>query len=388
MKSVTILGSTGSIGESTLRVIRKNPGSFRVQGLTCNKNLLKITQQIEEFSPFFVAIADSTLESSDDFFEMKKKFGDVQFFFGDEGVAEAASVSVDITVSAIVGAAGLVPSLKALDACGRMALANKESLVMAGDIFMTRVRQKGVELVPVDSEHSAIFSLLHGKENSDVHRLIITASGGSLREYPIEDIADVTPAQALRHPTWSMGGKITIDSATLMNKGLEVIEANKLFGFDYDMIDVVVHPESIIHSMVEDVDGAIYAHLGIADMALPISGALFYPEKRPNQFGRLDLVRAGNLSFRDVDPQRYPSLNLCYEAGRAGGVFPAVLNGANEIAVYSFLQGRIGFTDIYRVVDAVLGKSVNISEPDLEDVLGSDFEARTMADSIIKEFVK
>ncbi len=386
MKRVTVLGSTGSIGESTLRVLRKSPGLFKVTGLTCNNNLSKISRQIEEFRPDFVAIADENAENSLDFEGLRAKFPEVEFFFGAKGVQEVASGEVDITVSAIVGAAGLLPSLKALESSKTIALANKETLVMAGELFMKRVEEENVQLIPVDSEHSAIFSLLHGSESTDVERLIITASGGSLRDFPMESLSEVNPEEVLRHPTWNMGGKITIDSATLMNKGLEVIEARQLFGFDYDMIDVVIHPESLIHSMVEEIDGAIYAHLGVADMAIPISNALFYPEKRRNPFGRLDLVKAGSLSFREVDERRYPSLNLCYEAGRTGGLMPAILNAANEVAVYAFLSGRVGFNRIYEIVDAVLNMSENRSAPDLETILESDAMARTLAESIIKEF--
>ncbi len=385
MKSVTVLGSTGSIGESTLRVLRNSPDLFRVSGLTCNNNFEKIVPQIEEFRPAFVAMAEEGVENSSEFRELRERFPQVEFFSGAKGVQEVASVDVDITVSAIVGAAGLLPSLKALESSGTLALANKETLVMAGELFMKRVEECGVKLLPVDSEHSAIFSLLHGMEPRDVERLIITASGGSLRDYPLESLGGVTPQEALKHPTWNMGGKITIDSATLMNKGLEVIEARHLFGFDYDRIAVVVHPESIIHSMVESVDGAIYAHLGVADMALPISNALFYPEKRENPFGRLDLVKTGSLSFREVDHRRYPSLNLCYEAGRSGGLMPAILNAANEVAVYAFLAGRLGFDGIYKTVESVLSVCENHSSPNLEMILEWDCRAREIAESLIKE---
>ncbi len=388
MEYVTILGSTGSIGESTLRVIRSNPDVFRVMGLTCNKNLSKISQQIEEFSPSFVAIAESSLAESEEFRQMKEKYANVEFFFGHEGVQQAASVSTDIVVSAIVGGAGLMPSLRALDSCRKIALANKETLVMAGDIFMSLVREKGVQLVPVDSEHSAIFSIIDEMNMSHIEKFIITASGGSLRDCPVEHLEKVTPAEALKHPTWNMGGKITIDSATLMNKGFEVIEANKLFGMGYERIDVIIHPESVIHSMVETIDGSVYAHLGVTDMALPISNALFYPEKRSNQFGRLNLLNVGSLTFRGVDHDKYPSLALCYDSGKEGGIMPAVLNGANEVAVYAFLEGKIGFNDIYRTTRSVLDKIPNVSNPELDDIIMADRNSRDLSSRLIKEIMQ
>jgi len=279
MNSLTILGSTGSIGLSALRVVRSAPERFKVFGLACNRNLEKLSKQIDEFKPVVVAIGDETVFDSEIVMLLRKKFPEVEFLFGEAGIIELASRRCDIVLSSIVGGAGLRPSLAALDGCKRLALANKETLVMAGDLFMKLAEEKGVELIPVDSEHSAIFMLMRNVEQRELERIILTASGGSLRDLPVEELESVTPETALRHPTWSMGSKITIDSATLMNKGLEVIEAHYLFKTDYDRINVVIHPESIIHSMVETVDGAVYAHLGQADMALPILNALTYRKR-------------------------------------------------------------------------------------------------------------
>lgn len=384
MTKLTILGSTGSIGQSALRVVRSMPQRFTVYGLACNRNLDILSKQIEEFKPHWVAVADISGQESK-YKDIKNKFSEVEFLKGTAGIVEMCRRKCDLTVSAITGSAGLVPSIAALDGCKRLALANKETLVMAGDIFMSMAKNKGVELIPVDSEHSAIFSLLHGLKPEDLHRIILTASGGSLRDYEGKNFDNVTPEIALNHPTWSMGSKITIDSATLMNKGLEVIEARHLFNIDYDRIDVIIHPESIIHSMVETVDGAVYAHMGVADMALPILNAMTYPEKMKNSFGRLDFSSIKSLSFRDYDKIRFPALELCYEAGRAGGVMPAVLNAANETAVYAFLDRRIRFTDIVPVVTECMNRVPAFSNPAIEDIILISQEAAKTAESIIKE---
>jgi len=385
MQSVSILGSTGSIGVSTLKVIRSFPGRFSILGLACNRNLDLLSQQISEFTPAVVAVGDPRAAASVQFAELKSRFTNVEFLQGESGIAELASRRCDISVSAITGSAGLAPSMAALEGCGRLALANKETLVMAGDIFMNLAAEKGVELIPVDSEHSAVFSLLQGVERGDLERIILTASGGSLRDYPAERLGDVTPEIALKHPTWNMGSKITIDSATMMNKGLEVIEAHHLFGLDYDRIGVIIHPESIVHSMVETVDGAVYGHMGVTDMVFPILGALVYPEKLRNPFGRLDLAAIGSLSFRRHDPGRYPAVDLCYGAGRAGGTMPAVLNAANETAVYAFLDRTIGYMDIVRITEETMSRVGTVSDPGIDDIFESHREAVATALSIIKE---
>ncbi len=385
MQYISILGSTGSIGLSSLRVIKTLPDKFRIYGLACNRNMEILSEQISEFKPSVVAIGDSSLAEKDYVKKLVKDNEGVEFLFGEEGIIELASRKSDIVISSIVGAAGLRPSIAALDGCERLALANKETLVMAGNIFMSLAAEKGVELIPVDSEHSAVFSLLSNLNRDEVKRVILTASGGSLRDYPGESLKDVTPEIALKHPTWSMGSKITIDSATLMNKGLEVIEAHYLFNFNYDRIGVVIHPESVIHSMVETVDGAIYAHMGRADMVFPIINALTYPEKIKNSFGYLDLAEVGSLNFRKYDSSRFPSLELCYHAGRAGGNMPAVLNAANEVAVYAFLDKKIRFTDIVKIVEKTIDSVDIIRMPDIGDIFESDTEARTIALSFIKE---
>lgn len=384
MTNLTILGSTGSIGKSALRVVRAMPQRFKVIGLACNRNLDILYKQIEEFKPQFVAVADISAQELQ-YQDMKNKFPQVEFMQGADGIVEISRRECDLTVSAITGSAGLVPSIAALDGCKRLALANKETLVMAGDIFMAMAKDKGVELIPVDSEHSAIFSLLDGLKPEFLQRIILTASGGSFRDYAGKSLEDVTPEMALNHPTWNMGSKITIDSATLMNKGLEVIEARHLFNIDYDKIDVVIHPESIIHSMIETVDGAVYAHMGVADMALPILNAMTYPDKIKNSFGRLDFSSIKSLSFREYDKIRFPALELCYQAGRSGGAMPAVLNAANESAVYAFLDKRIGFTDIVPVVVECMNRASVFSNPAIEDIIRISQETAKTAESIIKE---
>ena len=382
-KSLIILGSTGSIGESALRVVSSFPGEYRVQGLACRSNLKLLDRQIGEHGPSIVAVESDCASMADELNALKKKHPGVEFLTGTDGVAELASNESDILLSAISGAAGLRPTLAALGSAKRIALANKETLVMAGGLFMKMLRDRGTELVPVDSEHSAIFSLLDGKRREEVERIILTASGGSMRDCPLDDLDRVTPEMALAHPTWDMGSKITIDSATLMNKGLEVIEAHHLFGIDYDRIGVVVHPDSIIHSMVETVDGAIYAHMGVPDMAFPIMNAFAYPLKRRNPFGRLDLEKIGSLRFGPCDPRRYPALGLCIAAGKAGGTVPAYMNAANEVAVETFLKKRILFTDIVKVVERSLERHRADGDPDIESIFEADREARKTTQNII-----
>ncbi|TAL31763.1 MAG: 1-deoxy-D-xylulose-5-phosphate reductoisomerase [Spirochaetes bacterium] len=383
-RTVTILGSTGSIGVSALRVLGHFRDEFRVLGLSCNRNLELLARQIREFSPRAVAVGAPDLVKTARFSALRETFPSVEFLTGPEGIRELASREADILVSALVGAAGLLPTLAALPHVKRVALANKETLVMAGELFMKRVAECGVELIPVDSEHSAVFSLLDRVGKEDLARIVLTASGGSLRDRPAAELASVTPAEALAHPTWSMGSKITIDSATMMNKGLEVIEAHHLFGAAYDIIDVVLHPESVVHSMVEARDGGIYAFLSVTDMALPIMNALMHPEKRANPFGRLDLAGVGRLTFGQCDSIKFPALELCYRAGRAGGTLPAVLNGANEVAVGLFLNHEIRFTDIVRTVERVMDEHVPESGTGIEDIFRADEWARERAYTIAR----
>ncbi len=380
MRSLTLLGSTGSIGISTLRVSRALGGEYRVAGLGCKSNLAVLEEQIREFSPAAVAVSSEEALRTPRYREIRKNNPGVEFLEGDEGTVALAKRDADVLVSAIVGAAGLIPTLAAIPHVGRIALANKETLVMAGDLFMERVRDHGVELVPVDSEHSAVFLLLDRLDRADVRRIILTASGGSLRGKSRKELETVTPAEALAHPTWDMGSKITIDSASLMNKGLEVIEAHHLFSMEYDRIDVVIHPESVIHSMVETRDGAVYAHLGVTDMALPILNALVYPEKRENPFGRLDLCGIGGMHFAPPDAEAFPALELCRRAGRRGGTMPAVLNAANEVCVDAFLKGKIRFTGIAETVERVMEAHACAESPLLHEILEADgwARARTM----------
>ncbi|HPB80959.1 MAG TPA: 1-deoxy-D-xylulose-5-phosphate reductoisomerase [Spirochaetota bacterium] len=383
MSTVTILGSTGSIGLSTLRVLRGLRDEFPVYGLSCRASLDVLEEQVREFRPAVVAVSGSGPNGSVDISEIKKKFPGTEFLEGEEGVTELASRPVDILVSAIVGAAGLRPTIAAIPHVKRIALANKETLVMAGDIVSDMIRDYGVELLPVDSEHSAVFMLLKGLNSVDVRRIVLTASGGSLRDRSAEELRHVTSREALAHPTWNMGNKITIDSATLMNKGLEVIEAHHLFGFAYDDIDVIIHPESVIHSMVETGDGVIYAHMSVTDMALPIMNALVYPDIRGNSFGRLNLAEVGSMTFRPYDRERFPALDLCCRVGRTGGTGPAVLNAANEVCVAAFLEDRISFVDIAAIVEKTVSGHHITARPDLGDILDADRWGRAEAERFI-----
>ncbi len=383
VKSITVLGSTGSIGASALKVIRFLGSEYRVFGLSCRKNLAVLEEQIKEFCPEIVAICSRDKDVEIEAVRIIKKYPKTRFIIGEDAAVDLAGCSVDVIVSAIVGAAGLKPSLEAIKSSKRVALANKETLVMAGDLFISETERNGVELIPVDSEHNAIFSLVSRVPHEEIERIILTASGGSLREIAIEELPNATPGMALNHPTWSMGSKITIDSATMMNKGLEVIEAHHLFSMGYDRIDVVIHPESIVHSMIETIDGALYASLGIADMCHPILNALKYPKKVRNDFGRLDLVKEGRLNFLECDKKRYPALDLCYSAGISSGTMPAVLNAANEVAVDAFLNERISFSDIVRIVEKTMESHNNISNPGLDDILHADMESREKSRSLL-----
>ncbi|MDA3901526.1 MAG: 1-deoxy-D-xylulose-5-phosphate reductoisomerase [Spirochaetes bacterium] len=381
-REVIILGSTGSIGCSTLRVIDEHPDLFSVKALVCNSNISCLTEQLCRYKPSFCGITslnDSSVDS------LRSSFPDTSFFIGKDAAIDVVAEGADICVSAIVGAAGFLPSLAALKSCKRIALANKETLVMGGELFFNEASRCKSEVIPVDSEHSAVFALLNGLPDNEVESVVLTASGGSLREYPLDQLSDVTPDQALAHPTWNMGCKITIDSATLMNKGFEVIEAHHLFSLPYDKIKVLVHPESLIHSLVQTVGGALHAHLGVADMVFPISYALLYPEIIPNSFKKLDLVEAGSLTFKKLDDKRYPALLLCYEAGLRGGLAPAILNASNEVAVHAFLNRKIRFTQIVEVVDVALNELGALSSVDVGSILDADARARVVADDFIKK---
>lgn len=378
MKLISILGSTGSIGTQTLDIVRENPDRFQVVGLAAGNNITLLAEQIREFKPEIVAI-----QNPDKLSELKSSIEDCPqppiILAGKDAICEVASYgNAQSVVTGIVGCAGLLPTITAIKAGKDIALANKETLIAGAPVVLPLVKEYGVKLLPADSEHSAIFQCLQGVPEKGLRKIILTASGGSFRDLPVEKLASVTVKDALKHPNWSMGQKITIDSATLMNKGLEVIEAHYLFGLDYDDIGIVIHPQSIIHSMIELQDTSVLAQLGWADMRLPLLYALSYPDRIPTNWETLDLVKVGSLTFREPDHNKYPCMQLAYDAGRAGGCLPAVLNAANEQVVALFLQEKIGFLDIPRLIESVCDRfsSQNTSNPSLEDILHADQWAR------------
>jgi 1-deoxy-D-xylulose-5-phosphate reductoisomerase len=383
MKKITILGSTGSIGLSALDVVKKNSGRFQVVALAAGQNVKLLKKQIEIFKPKLVYI--STKENA---LKLRKDLTlnyEIKILYDKEGLNEIASFpSADIVVSAISGAAGLMPTLAAIDAGKDVALANKETMVMAGEIVNRRAKQKKVKIIPVDSEHSAIFQCLQGEKIENLKRIILTASGGPFLNFNVNELKQVKLNQALKHPRWKMGKKITIDSATLMNKGLEVIEAKWLFNLDFGKIDVLIHPQSIVHSMIELIDGSVLAQMGIPDMRIPISYALTYPERIINDLSSLNLLETEKLEFRQPDIKKFPCLRLAYEAGICGGTTPAVLNAANEIAVASFLEQKIKFIDLPKIIDKVLTAHVCGKDPSLESILNADSWARIKTTEILE----
>jgi 1-deoxy-D-xylulose-5-phosphate reductoisomerase len=381
-KKILLLGSTGSIGVSTCNCIRRFRDRFTISGLAAARSLEKLTLQIEEFKPQSVYVADHRIAA-----EVRARFGaTLRIYDGTHGLeALVRETEFDILVNALVGAVGLRPTVAALQRNKRVALANKESLVIGGDYIRSLIDGGMGSLVPIDSEHSAILQCLSGSENSTIESIILTASGGPFRNLPIEHFTTVTPQQALRHPTWSMGRKITIDAATLMNKGFEVIEAHHLFRLPYDRLRVWIHPQSIIHSLVEFHDGAVMAQLGLPDMELPIQYALSFPQRLPMHGKRLSLPEIGRLEFYDPDLDRFPCLRLCLEAGRAGGTAPAVVNAANEVAVELFLEGKIAFNDIAQVVARALHLHVKVPAVSLEAIETADMETRKTIRAEFKE---
>lgn len=381
MKEITILGSTGSIGTQTLAVIDKLD-DWKVKGLTVYQNIDLLAKQIKKYQPEFVVVVDEQAASS-----LKNNLNTkkTKILSGKENLKTAAAENVDILLNAIVGFAGLEPSIAAAKAANDIALANKESLVSGGPILTELVKEKGIKLLPVDSEHNAIFQLLQGHAK-ELKEIILTASGGPFFAYSKSELEKVGVEDALNHPNWEMGSKITIDSASLMNKGLEVIEAHWLFDCPYEKIKVLVHPQSIVHSMIRLFDGTILAEMGPADMKLPINYCLNYPQRKASFENDLKLDQITALEFFKADTEKFPNLKYAYTAGKAGGTFPAVLNAANEIAVYSFLKGKIPFLAISQVVAAVLDQHQNISQPNLEAILKSDQEARRLALEVIKEW--
>ncbi len=381
MKNIVILGSTGSIGTSTLDIVDKFPKHFRVVGLTAATSDEKLEAQVRRFRPQLVALSDEQAAA-----RLRQRCGQVKVAVvsGPGGVAEVARLpEADLVISSIVGGAGLLPTLSAIRAGKNVALANKEPMVMAGQLMQAEAQDHGVRIFPVDSEHSAIFQSLEGHRREDVRRLILTASGGPLWDMAKDEMADVKPERALKHPNWKMGAKITIDSATLMNKGLEVVEARWLFDIDPAQIDVLVHRESIIHSLVEYKDGSVMAQLGLPDMRTPISYAMQYPERIPLELPSLDLAEVGKLTFYRPDTDRFPCLALGYEALRVGGTMPATLNAANEIAVAAYLQEGIRFGDIPHVIRSTMEAHSTRELRTLEDALEADAWAREKASAFV-----
>jgi len=383
MKRISILGSTGSIGTSTLDVIAAHPAEFEITALAAGRNVALLKTQVDRFRPRLAVVADPL--SADQLKRLIENGRQTEILFGPEGYREAAAVSgTDMVVSAMVGAAGLLPTLAAIEAGRDIALANKETLVMAGGLVLRKAVERGVRIIPVDSEHSAIFQCLQGNRREDVRRIILTASGGPFLNASKETLMAVTPAQALQHPNWTMGKKITVDSATMMNKGLEVIEALWLFDVPLSAVQVLIHPRSIVHSLVEYRDGSMIAQLGVPDMRTPISYALSFPRRLEPTAPLLDLTRVGALEFREPDRERFPCLDLAYRAARAGGTLPAVLNAANEIAVAAFIDGMIPFMGIYDLTEQVLSRHNVLDEPAIDDIMAADRWAREEAEKLLK----
>ncbi|MFQ5895320.1 MAG: 1-deoxy-D-xylulose-5-phosphate reductoisomerase [Nitrospinota bacterium] len=376
-KRVAVLGSTGSIGENTLRVVAEHPDRFQVVALAAGRQWERLAGQAWEFRPAIVSVA-----SREDARRLRSLLDGlpVRVLHGEEGLrAVATEAGADVVVSALVGAAGLMPTFEAVRAGVDVALANKETLVMAGELITREAARRNARVLPVDSEHSAIAQALGARPGEDVGRLVLTASGGPFRTLPLEELGRVSPAEALRHPNWKMGPKITVDSATLMNKGLEVIEAHWLFGVGADRIEVLIHPQSIVHSMVEFVDGTLLAQLSVPDMRIPIAHALAHPERLPNRLPRLDLAAVKTLTFEAPDMERFPCLPLAFQALREGGTMPAVLNAANEVAVRAFLGEEVGFAEIATTIQATLDLHRPAPVDDLEAVLEADSWARDAA---------
>ena len=377
MKNISILGATGSIGTQTLDVIRMHPEAFRLIAFSSGRNIELTKQIIEEFQPAYVSVMEE-----ESVMTLEALYPNVEFGYGAQGLESVATYQTDLggedfVVTAVMGSVGLLPTLKAIEMGRNIGIANKETLVTAGHLVMEKAKQHGVKLLPVDSEHSAIYQCLQGEDAKAIKKLIITASGGSFRDYTREMLKEVTLEQALNHPNWSMGAKITIDSATMMNKGLEVIEAHWLFDMPYERIETILHRQSIIHSMVEFEDTSIIAHLGTPDMRIPIQFAMSYPERMDLKQGKsLNLAEVGTLEFKPMDFERFPCLKMAYEAGMQGGSCPTVLNAANEAAVDLFLRNKISFLEIETVVAEALNKHQKIDHPSLEQILQLDQEVR------------
>jgi 1-deoxy-D-xylulose-5-phosphate reductoisomerase len=380
LKLISLLGATGSIGQQTLDVISQHPENFKLVAMSVGKNIDLARKMIINHKPELVATGEKSGYET-----LKAEFPNIQFTYGEDGLTEVATFDkAQILVNAVLGSVGLYPTLQAIEAKKTIAIANKETLVTAGHIVMEAAERNGVDLLPVDSEHSAIFQALQGEKTKNIERLILTASGGSFRDKSRSELEGVTVKEALNHPNWSMGAKITIDSATMMNKGLEVIEAHWLFSMPYDKISVLLHKESIIHSMIEFHDSSIMAQLGTPDMRVPIQYALTYPDRLPLQKAkRLNLAEMGTLHFREMDFDRFRCLDFAYEAGKKGGTMPSVLNAANEIAVAGFLEGKIEFLEIEELIEKALLAHDNISNPSLSTIQEVDKETREFVSSLL-----
>ncbi len=384
MKRLSILGSTGSIGQNTLDVVSRNEKNFKVVALAAGKNIDLLEKQIRTFSPDIVAVADKKTADS-----LSKRINRLEILSGIEGISYAASYEKsDFVISAIVGSAGLMPTLAAIRSGKSVGLANKEALVMAGDIVMGEAKQKRVRIIPVDSEHSAIFQCLEGHKREDIKRIILTASGGPFVDKSREELENISAKDALKHPNWNMGQKITIDSATLMNKGFEVIEACWLFDLPPDKIEILIHPQSIVHSMVEFKDRSCLAQMSTPDMRGPISYALSYPDRLEDPIPALELDNIESLTFRKTDNKNFPCLSFAYDAIKTGGTMPCVLNASNEIAVYAFLNNRIGFNDIPVIIKRTGDSHTVTSLPSLDDILEADRWARETSEKYIEEIKK
>lgn len=379
MKNISILGSTGSIGTQSLEIIKKFPNEFKLIGLTCNKNIELLEKQIKEHSPAAVAVMDKKKA------DLLKEKTNIEVFSGLEGIKKIASLKETTTVlNALVGSIGVLPTLEAITKKKNIALANKETLVTAGSIVMSQAKKHRIALMPIDSEHSAIFQCLNGENIAEVNKIIITCSGGAFKNLTLEQMKTVKAKDALKHPTWNMGSKITIDCATLMNKGFEVIEAHWLYNIPYHNIEVVLHPQSIIHSLVEFRDSSIIAQLGIPSMKIPIQYALTYPKRFENtKLPTLNLIEKKELTFKQPDLELFPCLKYAFEAGKTSGTLPAVMNAANEIAVHAFLDDKISFLDIPKTIKQVMDSHSLIKTPDIDEIMKADGWARKKAGELI-----
>lgn len=383
MKQIAILGSTGSIGTQTLDVVRQHPEAFSVYALTAYRSLDLLIQQALEFNPAVVCIADESLYPP-----LRDALSDlpIKVMAGEKAIAEMVTMpTIDVVVAAMVGYAGLRPTIEAIKARKTIALANKETLVVAGEIICRLAARYKVKILPVDSEHSAIFQSLVGEDMASIEKLLLTASGGPFRTFTYEQMQHVTAAEALQHPNWDMGAKITIDSASMMNKGFEVIEARWLFDLPVEKIQVLVHPQSVVHSAVQFVDGSVKAQLGTPDMRMPIQYALTYPERWLSDVPRLDLFKTNNLTFEEPDLQRFPNLRLAYEAMEKGGNMPCILNAANEVVNLAFREGKCGFLQMSDVIERAMAKTTFITEPSYDDYVQTDAEARCIATKLINQ---